>query len=134
MEHALHLAAKHFVESIAPTSASTLLKKVAEEEDEEEGDFEVADMVGKALALVTQIRKSPQARAFFNKCCAEVNVPPRELLKWIRTRWASLFKMLERMISLRNVCPTFLIRHTMIQLDSDAPCWLSGSEQVHTAC
>ena len=26
-----------------------------------------------------------------------------ELLKWIRTRWASLFKMLERMLRLRKV-------------------------------
>jgi TATA-binding protein-associated factor Taf7 len=28
MEHALHLAAKHFVEDVSPTSASALLKKV----------------------------------------------------------------------------------------------------------
>ena len=28
MEHALHLAEKHFVEDVAPTSASALLNKV----------------------------------------------------------------------------------------------------------
>jgi hypothetical protein len=88
MEHALHLAAKHFVEDVAPTSASALLNKVkgamanvagenneidldspnerlndieaeiAEEnnEDGELEDYEVADTVGKALALVTQVK------------------------------------------------------------------------------
>ena len=87
MEHALHLAAKHFVEDVAPTSASALLNKVkgamanaagenneidldslnerlndieaeiAEENDEDDEleDYEVADTVGKALALVTQV-------------------------------------------------------------------------------
>jgi hypothetical protein len=99
MEHALHLAAKHFVERVAPTSASALLKKTAEEDDDDddddETDFDVADTIGKALSLVTQIRKSPQARVFFKKCCAEVDLPPLELLKWVQTCWASLFKMLE---------------------------------------
>jgi hypothetical protein len=106
MEHALHLAAKHFVERVAPTSTSALLKKTAEDDDDET-DFDVADTVGKALSLVTQIRKSPQARVFFKKCCTEVDVPPLKLLKWIRTRWASLFKMLERVIRLRKVCHIF---------------------------
>ena len=53
MEHALHLAVKHFVESVSPTPASTLLNQ--KEDEEEEGDFEVVDTIGKALALVTQI-------------------------------------------------------------------------------
>ena len=84
MEHALHLAAKHFVKDVSPTSASTLLKKVKGamvnatgeknemdldalnveldsievkiSEDDDEGDtkdYDVADTVGKALALVT---------------------------------------------------------------------------------
>ena len=61
MEHALHLAAKHFVEEVAPTSASVLHAKAAgddedeEEVVEEEEDFNVADAIGKALALVTQV-------------------------------------------------------------------------------
>jgi hypothetical protein len=88
MEHTLHLAAKHFVEDVAPTSASALLNKVkgtmanmagennetdldslneqlndieaeiAEENDEDDEleDYEVADTVGKVLALVTQVK------------------------------------------------------------------------------
>ena len=86
MEHALHLAAKHFVEDVSPTSASALLKKVkgaminatgednemdldalnaeldsieaeiSEDDDEADAeDYDVADTVGKALALVTQV-------------------------------------------------------------------------------
>ena len=55
-----------------------------------------------------QIRKSPQARAFFKKCCTETGVTFMELLKWIRTRWASLFKMLERMLRLRKVLSFFV--------------------------
>ena len=86
MEHALHLAAKHFVEGVAPTSANQLLQKVKgtmanttengaqlnmdalnleieeieaelgdEAEDKEDDNYDVADTIGKALALVTQV-------------------------------------------------------------------------------
>jgi hypothetical protein len=53
MEHALHLAAKHFIEDVAPTPASILNKNVTD--DDETTEFEVADTVGKALAFVTQV-------------------------------------------------------------------------------
>lgn len=59
MEHALHLAAKHFVEAIAPTSASDIRRKAAvavhDDSDPEDTNTDVADTVGKALALVTQV-------------------------------------------------------------------------------
>jgi hypothetical protein len=88
MEHALHLAAKHFVEDVAPTSAGKLLTKVKEamanategddgvdldslnielngieaemsrdedDVDNEDVEFDVADTIGKALALITQV-------------------------------------------------------------------------------
>ena len=78
MEHAVHLAAGHFIKGVAPTSGQALLHKVkdafkgADMDDMEEYDgdmeenggddelpdlvFEVGDAVGKALALVTQAR------------------------------------------------------------------------------
>lgn len=88
MEHTLHLAAKHFVEGVNPTPARRLLSKVkkhlaavsgdeaafdleelereiAELDAEGDGaedadaDFDVADTIGKALALVTQVYKPP---------------------------------------------------------------------------
>ena len=84
MEHTLHLAAKHFVEGVAPTSSTSLLQKVkgamanATRDDtaidldalnseiggieaamgddtEEDEEYDVADTIGKALALVTQV-------------------------------------------------------------------------------
>lgn len=82
MEHALHLAAKHFVEDVNPTSTGGLLKKVrnamavagddsgidldalekeiselgGELNEDDEGAFDVADTIGKALSLVTQVK------------------------------------------------------------------------------
>ncbi|KAG2752014.1 hypothetical protein P692DRAFT_20725591 [Suillus brevipes Sb2] len=108
MEHALHLVAKHFVEEVAPTPVSALHKKAQahaedEDEDEESVEFDIGDTIGKALAFVSQVRKSPQARVFLQKCCTEVNERPLELLKWVRTCWASLFNMLERVFQLRKV-------------------------------
>ena len=46
---------------------------------------------------------SPQARTFFKSSCTQVGVKPLELLLWIRTRWASLYKFLDRLLSLRKV-------------------------------
>jgi hypothetical protein len=81
-----HLAAKHFVEGAAPTSANKLLHKVkgsmanatdngeqlnmdvlnseiedieaelgGDAEDKDDEDYDVADTISKALALVTQV-------------------------------------------------------------------------------
>lgn len=81
MEHALHLTAKHFVEDVNPTSTGGLLKKVknvmaaagddagidldalekdiresgGELDKDNDGAFNVADTIGKALSLVTQV-------------------------------------------------------------------------------
>ncbi|KAF8997519.1 hypothetical protein BDQ17DRAFT_1429030 [Cyathus striatus] len=108
MEHAIHLSAKHFVQTVAPASTSNLSKNIKaalkksshkgdldldeldkelaeinlEAENEDEGaaeakseseevaikgddddnyTFHPGDSLGKALALVKQIHKSPQA-------------------------------------------------------------------------
>jgi hypothetical protein len=87
--------------------------------DDGVAEFDAGDTIGKALALVTQvsgthsfacvlilyrqIRKSPQARAFFRQVCDDVNVVRLELKLWVRTRWASLYDFLDRMIKLRPV-------------------------------
>jgi hypothetical protein len=85
MEHAMHLAAKHFVAGVSLTSTSSLLQKVkgamanatgkdgtidldalnseigdieagigADAKDNDE-EYNVADTIGKGLALVTQV-------------------------------------------------------------------------------
>jgi hypothetical protein len=46
---------------------------------------------------------SPQACEFFRKCCLQANVPVLELLLWVRTQWASLYKCLDRVLTLRKV-------------------------------
>jgi hypothetical protein len=50
-----------------------------------------------------QIRKSPQARAFFRAMCTQVKIPQLELLLWIRTRWGSLYSFLARFMKLKAV-------------------------------
>jgi hypothetical protein len=67
MEHSLHLGAGHFIKGVSPTSSRKILKKVQHGGDngDEDGDnigdeedsveFEVADSIGKALALRNQV-------------------------------------------------------------------------------
>lgn len=85
MEHALHLAAKHFVEGVNTTALGKLLSKVkaamanatsddealdverleqelngieldkADDDIDVVEDYDIADTIGKALALVTQV-------------------------------------------------------------------------------
>lgn len=74
-----------------------------EEEGALEEEVDAADSLGKALLLVKQICASPQARAFFKKSCQQVGVPILQLLLWIRTRWASLYAFLDRLLTLKGV-------------------------------
>ena len=57
-----------------------------------------------------QIFKSPQACAFFKKCCTETGVTFMELLMCIWTCWALLFKMLEWMLWLCKVFSFFIYK------------------------
>jgi hypothetical protein len=50
-----------------------------------------------------QIKESPQASAYLETMCEEVNVIPKRLVLWIKTRWASLAQFLERFLYLRKV-------------------------------
>lgn len=92
MEHATHLAAKHFVEGVNPTSSGKLFEKIktaianattedavdidrlddldrlekelsgleldAEADDLQADEYEVADTIGKVIALITQVTHS----------------------------------------------------------------------------
>jgi hypothetical protein len=83
--------------------------EVKDEEDTTMGDllddttFDPKDILGKILAFVNQVRSSPQARTYFRKLCVEENVKPLQLLKWVRTRWASLYDLISRLIEVRPV-------------------------------
>ncbi|KAJ6616169.1 hypothetical protein B0H10DRAFT_1949372 [Mycena sp. CBHHK59/15] len=73
-----------------------------------DSEWTAGDAVGKILALIKQIRMSPQARAFFKQCCVQVGVRELELLLWVRTRWASLYKCLDRALELRKAIDQFV--------------------------
>ncbi|KAG2035448.1 hypothetical protein BDR03DRAFT_983731 [Suillus americanus] len=119
-EHVLNLAARHFVDGVLPTPQAALMRKICQavdngndaelntltqelasmEVDNDDNDgtsFDAGDSLGKGLALIEQ---SPQARAFFQKACQEENVPQLELLQWVRTCWALLYKCLDHMLIL----------------------------------
>ena len=63
----------------------------------------MASTILSGIHMWLQIRASPQARAFFVKSCQQVEVPILQLLLWIRTRWASLYVFLDRLLILKMV-------------------------------
>ncbi|OCH91413.1 hypothetical protein OBBRIDRAFT_834185 [Obba rivulosa] len=48
-------------------------------------EFEPGDLLGKVLAMINQIRASPQAKAFFEQICVEEQLEPLQLIKWVQT-------------------------------------------------
>jgi hypothetical protein len=65
-------------------------------------------------ADLVQVRLSPQVSSFFFKCCAEEGLPRLELIKYVRTRWSSMYDLLEQAFLLKAVrsqiyCPSFLM-------------------------
>ncbi|KIK94420.1 hypothetical protein PAXRUDRAFT_12062 [Paxillus rubicundulus Ve08.2h10] len=58
-----------------------LVEKAADNEEVDEvEDFEPGDLLGKVLALITQVRLSPQAKAYFATVCKEEGLKPLELM------------------------------------------------------
>ena len=58
MEHSLHLAAKHFIETITPCLSEkdgTIGTGALAEEDEDDDDIDAVDSLGKAIAFVKQV-------------------------------------------------------------------------------
>lgn len=122
MEHALHLSVGHLVKEIGLKAShdSTDENGVEVDSAPDEQSDDMARSLSKALGLTkqvsffalnvmrrelirSQIRMSPQARAFFESTCEQVGITPLGLILWIRTRWASLYQFLDRFISLRKV-------------------------------
>jgi hypothetical protein len=48
------------------------------------------------------------SKGLFHATCNQLDIPPLELLLWVRTCWASLFKFLECFIKLRVMRNLFL--------------------------
>jgi hypothetical protein len=51
-----------------------------------------------------QIRRSPQAKAFFRRCCIKTDSEVLELLPYCKSRWGSWYGVLVRLLLLRKVC------------------------------
>ncbi|KAH9007510.1 hypothetical protein EDB83DRAFT_2323720 [Lactarius deliciosus] len=81
--------------------------------DNEEVDgtvtFQPGDLLGKAIALITQIQRSPQASSYFQTVCAEEGVKPLELKKWARTHWGSMYDLLEQLLSSKLAVNKFIL-------------------------
>jgi hypothetical protein len=116
----IHLGAKHFLSHVCP-APSKFKKRDRSNLQADEDNYDDGDLLSKLIALVNQvrisisllntelndlimqIRASPQARAFLKECCENVGAPQIQLIQWIRTRWSSMFNMIDRMIELRAV-------------------------------
>ncbi|KAH7920372.1 hypothetical protein BV22DRAFT_1021370, partial [Leucogyrophana mollusca] len=79
------------------------------EEVDEVEDFDPGDLLGKVLALITQVRLSPQAKTYFATICKEEGLTPLELIKWIRTRWGSMADLIEHLITNRLAVDKFCL-------------------------
>ena len=60
-------------------------------------------VLGKLLAFIEQVRASRQAQAYFFKMCGQESLKKLSLVIWVRTRWASLYDLLERAIESQKV-------------------------------
>lgn len=86
-----------------PDTAAMMAELATMDDDDVDTDFDPKDLLGKILAFVNQVRASPQARKYFRKLCVEENVKPLQLLKWVRTRWASLYDLIARLLEVQPV-------------------------------
>jgi hypothetical protein len=107
MEHAIHCASRAFVTKVGPTPITsvklTLSSNPAADDTNEDDDvlntikeqavtvdtaddlvsteeFDPADLLGKILAFINQVRASPQAHSFFHKLCKDENLPLLQLV------------------------------------------------------
>jgi hypothetical protein len=71
--------------------------------------FDPANLLGKILAFINQVHSSPQACAYFHKLCKDENIQPLQLLKWICTRWASLYDLISRLLDVHQACNKFAL-------------------------
>lgn len=56
------------------------------------------------LSFLVQVRASPQAKVFFATMFHKEGLKPLELIKWIRTRWGSMYDLVDCILTNRAVC------------------------------
>lgn len=88
---------------VADTANSNPVLTEGYEGDDLLPNFRPDQVLGRALALVEQIRSSPQARAYLDKLAIQEKIKPLGLKTWSRTRWGGLSFVIERLLYLRKV-------------------------------
>ncbi|KAF7797199.1 hypothetical protein EIP86_008391 [Pleurotus ostreatoroseus] len=68
----------------------------------------LAGLLVKVRGFITKVRRSPQAKAFFRKCCKQADVEVLELLPYCKTRWGSWHDVLGRLLRLRKAVTAFI--------------------------
>ncbi|KIJ47775.1 hypothetical protein M422DRAFT_248339 [Sphaerobolus stellatus SS14] len=71
-------------------------------------EYNIGDILGKAIAFVTQLRLSPQAHAFWARCCEQLGLGTLQLLKWVQTRWSSIYDLLTWLFKMKCAIDLFI--------------------------
>ena len=71
--------------------------------------FRPGDVVGKIMALISQLRSSSENVCdYLKKICISRGCPPLEIKLWVRTRWGSLSDCFRVILSLQKVWQVLL--------------------------
>ena len=116
MEHAVNCASCAFINKVGPVHMVSIKPRLADEDDVGESDDnddstadDLADLLGKVLAFINQVHSSPQAHAYFEMLCKQEGIASLQLLKWVRTCWASLYDLVNRILDVHHTCTKFTL-------------------------
>ncbi|KAI5115818.1 hypothetical protein M0805_002070 [Coniferiporia weirii] len=101
--------------NVVDDSGSTAEEFAANDTDKEDQDldktevFNPDDLLGKVFTFIAQVCASPQARKYFKSMCEQEDIKLLQLLKWVRTRWASLYDLLVQILEVCVACDRFCL-------------------------
>ncbi|KAG0695466.1 hypothetical protein DFH29DRAFT_1005444 [Suillus ampliporus] len=68
----------------------------------------VSGLLLKVRGFIVKVRRSPQAKKYFKKCCENALDQELELLPYCKTRWGSWNGVIARMLLLKKAVKTFI--------------------------
>ncbi|CAL1714259.1 unnamed protein product [Somion occarium] len=68
----------------------------------------LAELLLKVRGFIAKVRRSPQAKQFFKKCCRAATIEVLELLPYCKTRWGSWFGVLGHLLVLKKAVIAFI--------------------------
>ena len=81
-----------------------MMAELTEDDEDVDTDFDPKDLLGKILTFINQVCSSPWALTYFCKLCLKEKLKPLQLLKWVQTRWASLYDLISHLIEVQPAC------------------------------